>query len=96
MGADIVIAVDVSNVKRNTEITTIYDVIMQSIDIMQMELVANRVIASDVILRPKVEMYSSKAFTNIGEIIRKGEEEARRNIDKIHELIRNWKESQDE
>ena len=43
MGADIVIAVDVSRVsKRMLEITSIYDVIMQSIDIMQMELVENR------------------------------------------------------
>ena len=42
---------------------------MQSIDIMQMELVENRQIASDIMIRPRVEMYSSRAFTNIEEII---------------------------
>ncbi len=96
MGADIVVAVDVANVKKNPEISTIYDVIMQSIDIMQLELVANRAIASDVMLRPKVEMFSSKAFTNIEEIIKKGEEEAASQVDIILEMIRNWKEPRDE
>lgn len=93
MGADIVIAVDVSRVKRSTEITTIFDVIMQSIDIMQMELVTNRAIASDVMIRPRVEMFSSRAFTNITDIIKIGEEEAEKQIDKVHDLLRNWKES---
>ncbi|WNF24367.1 patatin-like phospholipase family protein [Mesobacillus jeotgali] len=96
MGADIVIAVDVSNVKINEEVTSIFDVIMQSIDIMQMELVANREIASDVMLRPPVEMFNSKAFTNIEEIIAIGEEEASKHIDKIKKCIEEWKEPQTE
>ena len=62
MGADIVIAVDVSRVKTDTEITSIYDVIMQSLDIMQMELVENRQIASDVMIRPNVEMFQFKGI----------------------------------
>ena len=65
MGADLVIAVDVSRVKTDAEITNIYDVIMQSLDIMQMELVENRQIASDIMIRPPVEKYSARAFTNI-------------------------------
>ncbi|HAQ08097.1 MAG TPA: esterase, partial [Bacillus bacterium] len=92
----IVIAVDVSNVKVNTEITSIFDVIMQSIDIMQMELVANREVASDIMIRPRVEMYNSRAFTNIEEIIAMGEEEARKHIDKVKQCIEHWKESQSE
>ena len=96
MGADIVIAVDVSNVKVNSDITSIFDVIMQSIDIMQMELVANREVASDIMIRPRVEMYNSRAFTNIEEIIAMGEEEAKKHIDKIKLCIEHWKESQSE
>lgn len=91
MGADIVIAVDVSHVKVNTEITSIYDVIMQSLDILQMENVKHREIASDFMIRPRVEMYSSKAFTNIEEIIMIGEEEARKHTQRIKETINNWK-----
>lgn len=92
MGADIIIAVDVSPVKATTEITTIYDVIMQSIDIMQMELVANREVRSDIMIRPRVEMFNSRAFTNIEEIVSIGEEEAAKHIPRIKELLSNWKE----
>ncbi len=92
MGADIVIAVDVSRVKRNAEITSIYDVIMQSIDIMQTEIVNIREIESDVMIRPSVEDFSSRAFTNIDEIIAIGEAETKKYIDDINRLIRSWKE----
>lgn len=96
MGADLVIAVDVSHVKTNSEITTIFDVIMQSLDIMQMELVNHLAIASDIMIRPSVDKYSSRAFTNIEEIILKGEEETRNQLAKIKDLIENWKETQPE
>ncbi|WHY02273.1 patatin-like phospholipase family protein [Neobacillus sp. DY30] len=91
MGADIVIAVDVSRVKRNAEITSIYDVIMQSIDIMQTEIINYREIASDVMIRPPVEVYSSRAFTNIEEIIALGEVEANKHLDLINRVIKEWK-----
>ncbi|MGJ7910567.1 patatin-like phospholipase family protein [Neobacillus sp. LXY-1] len=91
MGADIVIAVDVSRVKRNAEITSIYDVIMQSIDIMQNEIVLNSEIAANVMIRPPVESYSSRAFTNIDEIIKSGEEEAKKHLEQIHLEISRWK-----
>ncbi|WP_459499755.1 patatin-like phospholipase family protein [Bacillus sp. C1] len=92
LGADIIIAVDVSPIKVNGEITSIYDVIMQSIEIMQHELVVNRQIASDLMMRPAVEQFSSRAFTNIEDIIRVGEEEAEKHIQKIYLLIEQWKE----
>ncbi|WP_071459337.1 patatin-like phospholipase family protein [Bacillus massilinigeriensis] len=93
MGADIVIGIDVSHVKANAEISSIYDVIMQSIDIMQMELVSHRKVASDIMIQPRVEMFSSRAFTNIEEIIQIGEQEARRHISEIKKAIEEWKES---
>ncbi|WML43592.1 patatin-like phospholipase family protein [Neobacillus sp. PS3-40] len=92
MGADIVIAIDVSRVERNSEINSIYDVIMQSFDIMQTEIFNNREISSDIMIRPRVEMYSSRAFTNIEEIIAIGEEETRNQINKIKSVIEQWKE----
>ncbi|WHY68603.1 patatin-like phospholipase family protein [Neobacillus sp. SuZ13] len=91
MGADIVIAVDVSRVKRNAEITSIYDVIMQSIDIMQAEIINNREIAASVMIRPPVEIYSSRAFTNIEEIINLGEAEAKKHLTQIKTVIEQWK-----
>jgi NTE family protein len=92
MGADIVIAVDVSHVKKNEEITSIFDVILQSIDIMQDELVRHREIESDIMIRPHVEQYSSRAFTNTKEIIQIGEEEAKKQLHKIKAVIEEWKE----
>jgi len=92
MGADIVIAVDVSRVKQNAEITSIYDVIMQSIDIMQTEIINFREITSDIMIRPRVEKFSSRAFTNIDEIITIGEEETKQQLDQIRSVIDNWKE----
>ncbi len=92
MGADIIIGVDVSHAKKNVEILTIYDVIMQSIDLLQQEIVANRVIESDFMMRPEVEMYSTKAFTNIEEIITAGEKAANEMIPAILQSIEDWKE----
>ncbi|MBO9130281.1 patatin-like phospholipase family protein [Bacillus sp. 165] len=93
MGADITIAVDVSPIKVNGEVTSIYDVIMQSIEIMQHEMVRNREIASDLMMRPAIERFSSRAFTNIEEIIQVGEEEAVKHVDSIKEMIEKWKEN---
>ena len=92
LGADIVIAVDVSPIKVNGDVTSIYDVIMQSIEIMRHELVMNRQIASDLMMRPAVEQFSSRAFTNIEDIIRVGEVEAEKHVSNIYLLIEQWKE----
>lgn len=92
MGADFIIAVDVNNVKTNTTVTSIYDVIMQSLDILQMELVQTKVLQANVVIRPKLELYSSRAFTNIDEIIKIGETEAEKHVEEIRERIASWKE----
>ncbi|KAA0548046.1 patatin family protein [Bacillus sp. BGMRC 2118] len=96
MGADLIIAVDVSHVKINEEITSIFDVILQSIDIMQDELVQHREIASDIMIRPHVENFSSRAFTNIDEIIKIGEEEAELVLPSIIKVMEEWKEKNSE
>ncbi|ANB61408.1 patatin-like phospholipase family protein [Anoxybacteroides amylolyticum] len=92
MGADLVIAVDVSHVKAAGNIVSIFDIILQSIDILQDELVRHREYVSDVMIRPHVEQYSSRAFTHTEEIIKIGEEEARKQMSVIHHVIQQWKE----
>ncbi|UTI40434.1 patatin-like phospholipase family protein [Niallia sp. RD1] len=91
MGADIIIAVDVAKVNINTEISNIYDVIMRSLDIMQMELVESREFASDVMIKPPVEMFNSKAFTDLEKIIEIGEEETKKYIKVIKKEIKKRK-----
>lgn len=94
MGADFVIAIDVAGLKTNATISTIYDVILQSIDIMQKELVASRELQADVMIRPDVEMFNAYSFSHSEELIERGEIAARQALEKIRRGIEKWKESQ--
>ncbi|MGN1385129.1 MAG: patatin-like phospholipase family protein [Bacillus sp. (in: firmicutes)] len=92
MGADFVISVDVLHVKEDAELNSIYDVILQTLDILQLEVMKSRQVKADVMLNPRVENYSSSAFTNIDEIVALGEQEARKHIDEIKLMIADWEE----
>lgn len=91
MGADIVIGVDVSAIKKHPQIHTVYDVIWQSIDILQYEAMQNRENISDIMLKPNVLEYDSKSFTQIEQIMYVGEEETRKNIQSIKQCITSWR-----
>lgn len=94
MGADLVISVDVLRVKEDAELNSIYDVILQTLDILQLEIMKSRQIKADVMLNPRVEKYSSSGFTNIDEIVALGEQEARKHIGQIKTMIADWEERQ--
>lgn len=93
MSADIVIAVDVSFFEVEPQITSIFDVIMQSMDIMEREMVRFREIESDIMIKPMINQYSSTAFKNIDMIIQHGEEATKKKLPQIFELLKNWKEN---
>ncbi|MGM9986624.1 MAG: patatin-like phospholipase family protein [Bacillaceae bacterium] len=95
MGADLILAVDVSPLPPREKITTIYDVIMQSIEILQRELVQQRELSSHLLMQPDVSHFSSRAFTNIEEIILAGEVEAKKHVATIKKMIIDWKEQQE-
>ncbi|HWJ78232.1 MAG TPA: patatin-like phospholipase family protein [Niallia sp.] len=88
MGADIVIGIDVAHSNVPSEVNNIYDVIIRSIEIMQMELVQSREPVSDIMIKPPVEGFSSKAFTDLDQIIALGEEEGKKYVDRIK---KEWK-----
>lgn len=90
--ADIIIAVDVSYFEVEPKITTIFDVIMQSMDIMEREMIRLREIESDIMIKPMINQFSSTAFTNVDTIIKQGEEAAYDKLEDIKQLIENWKE----
>lgn len=92
MGADIVIAIDVLSGKGSAEIHSIFDVIMQSIDIMQEEMVRLHESTADVMIKPPLGQFNSRTFTNVEEMIKMGEEEARKNLSAIQTAIEKWKE----
>lgn len=93
MGADLIIGSDVARVNVEAELSSIYDVIMQSLDIMQMEIGALREEESDIMIRPRVEKFSARAFTNIEEIIKCGEEATLEKIPDIKQAINDFAKS---
>ncbi|MDQ0253837.1 NTE family protein [Evansella vedderi] len=96
MGADIIIAVDVSYFDDDPDITSIYDVIMQSMDIMEREMGKYREIESDIMIKPILSHIKSTQYTNVQEIIEQGEMETRKVLKSLTEKIKDWKERQHE
>lgn len=90
MGADIVIAVDVAQFDTPMKVSTIFDVIAQTIDVMEREILRHRIIAADLVIRPDVGHYSSIAYSGVEEIIDLGERAGIEHVERIHELIANW------
>lgn len=90
MGADIIIGSDVARINKNAEILSVYDVIMQSLDILQMEIGIAREFESDVMIHPPVELYSARAFKNIEEIIKAGEDATLKKIPAIKKSIKQF------
>ncbi|KGX93280.1 esterase [Pontibacillus halophilus JSM 076056 = DSM 19796] len=96
MGADIVIAVDCVHFEANEEVTSIFDVIIQSIDILQNEFINRVDLQADVLLKPQVAQYSARAFKDMPLIIKEGEAVATAHLDEIKQVIADWKEITDE
>ncbi len=92
LGADIVIAVNVSTVRRNAPVNSILDVLMQSFDIMQYEILHNRIISSDVMIIPDLKNMSSFDYSKSSQVIDLGEKATLAQMDTIKQLIKDWKE----
>ncbi|WP_018921362.1 patatin-like phospholipase family protein [Salsuginibacillus kocurii] len=89
---DVTIAVDVSFFEENIEITSIYDVIMQSMEIMGRELMQEKEINADAIIRPITTRHHTFEFEESEKLIAAGREETERLIPTIKEKISEWKE----
>lgn len=92
MGADIVIAVDVSGFAEKAVIRSFFDVIMRSIDIMQQQLVKLQEMSADIVIKPNVVDKQAKVYNDLDQLIKMGEESARRRLQDIRRLIDAWKE----
>ncbi|USG67730.1 patatin-like phospholipase family protein [Brevibacillus ruminantium] len=90
MGADLVIAVDVALFDTPMKVTSIFDVIAQTIDVMEREILRHRILAADLVIRPDVGHYSSIAYTGVEEIIALGEQAALQHIEYIQKMIADW------
>ncbi len=87
MGAGVILAVDVVPRATTVCIENIFDVIVQTLSVMEREILNQRWVEADVLIHPDLTDISPTAFTDVEECIRLGEEAARLQIDRIKGLI---------
>lgn len=87
LGADIVIAVDVSSPSYNPNINNVIDVMMQTFNIMGNEISKYQIKEADVVIRPRVSSVGMIDFSKKSFLILEGEKAARLALPRIHEAI---------
>jgi NTE family protein len=87
LGADVVIAVDISSDLDSTVPKGTIETILQSISIMQSKLSANQLAKADVVIKPKVGSIGSSDFTKRHEATLEGEKATLEALPKIKEIV---------
>jgi len=86
-GADIVIAVNISKNLQNPQINSLFDVILQSINIMGRELVIYKSRGYDVLIEPNVGDVGTTDFTQKKRLMDAGIQAAKQALPRIKKLI---------
>ena len=77
MGADIVIAVDVSSpLYKKEEIRTFFDVMDQSVSLLTRQSIQANLERADLVLRPDLQGFTYSSYTRVREIAARGEQAA--------------------
>ncbi len=87
LGADVVIAVDISSDLDTNQPSSTIDTILQSINIMSSKVSVSQLSRADVVIRPMVGHIGSADFTMRNEAILEGEKAALQALPKIQETI---------
>jgi NTE family protein len=87
LGADVVIAVDISGGVSGVIPETTLDTIFQSVNVMYAKIAANQLSRADVVIHPKVGHIASGDFTKRHEAILEGEKAAQAALPKIQALL---------
>jgi NTE family protein len=90
-GADLVIAVDISENVGNTNITNALDVVLQATNIMFAENVAHLRGGADILIEPKVGSVGMLDFSQKKPCMQAGMDAARKMIPRIRLAIEEWK-----
>lgn len=88
MGADLIIAVDVNRFVTRQPVNNIFDVLLQTIDIMEKNALSNSIHNTDVLIRPKVGHISPAHFHRVDELVEQGELAAEAVISNLGCLLR--------
>jgi len=89
-GADLVIAVDISENVTNFTITNLVDVMLQSVAIMAAENVKYKRLEADVLISPAVGNVGMLDFSQKKQCMQAGIEAARKSIPEIRQKIEEW------
>lgn len=87
MGADIVIAVDVNSFKPAINVNNIFDILLQTFDIMEKEVLKLRSVDADVVIKPDVSEIGSMQFTKVTEGVLAGEDAMESQIHSLKDLL---------
>jgi NTE family protein len=93
LGADMVIAVDISVDIENREISNLIEVIIQSVNIMAAENVRRRKQEADVVISPAVGSVGMMDFSQKKQCMQAGIEAAQRAMPEIRRKIEAWRNS---
>lgn len=91
LGADIVIAVDISSTSERLPPGNTIETLLQSIHIMYSKLASMQLSKADVVIRPKVSHIGSSDFSKRHEAILEGEKAALEALPKIMEILNRLK-----
>lgn len=91
LGADVIIAVDISSDNQSPPPQTTIETLLQSVNIMYSKLAISQLAKADVIIKPKVGHIASYDFEKRHEAIMEGEKAALEALPKINEVINKLK-----
>lgn len=92
MGADIVIGIDVGFSKYQSKFIHMFDIILQSIDIMAKQIMESDLALADIIIAPPLSHIESSKFDLVEECANIGYESTMAKKDKILDIINNYKD----
>lgn len=95
MGADLVIAVDVNKYVTQQPVKNIFDVIFQTLDIMERKILNSTILDTDILIRPKVGEFNAADFQKVEELVARGEEAAEAAISHIGWAMRRFAKDDD-
>jgi NTE family protein len=91
-GADVVIAVNLTQDVKNVQIDSVIDIILQSIDIMGKELLKYKRQGAEVLIEPQLGDVGTMDFSQKKKCIEEGMKAARKALPQIQQKIEDWRQ----
>lgn len=91
MGADLVIAVDVSFFRSNLVMPSIHEIVMQTMDIMGRELAKKQESQGDILIRPIIKHSAPLDFSETQLLIEQGAQACKEQLPQIKKMIDQWR-----